>query len=53
MDQERIPQPAESVFANALGFLNAGLQILFADGVTHRDAKVAAVSIQTARLSFY
>lgn len=40
--------PGELVLSNAIDFLNAGLDILFAPGVSVRQAKAAVVSIQTA-----
>ena len=46
--KKRKQNPAELVLSNAVDFLNAGLDILFASTVSARQAKAAVVSIQTA-----
>lgn len=43
-----LQDPAELVLANAIDFLNAGLDILFAESATARQAKAGVVAIQTA-----
>lgn len=39
---------AQRILDNAVDFLNGGLELLFADDLSNRTAKVAVVSIQTA-----
>lgn len=39
---------AKRILDNAVDFLNGGLELLFADDLSNRSAKVAVVSIQTA-----
>jgi hypothetical protein len=46
--RKRKQNAAELVLANAIDFLNAGLDILFAPGATARQAKAGVVTIQTA-----
>lgn len=41
---------AELVLANAVDFLNAGLDILFSTKASSRDAKVGVTSIQNSDL---